>query len=205
MTGAGGSIDVYSELGLGTTISVLLPVTDEDAVPAAPPAVAGGDQRGHGETILLVEDEASLRELTSRILTRNGYQVCAAAGGGEAVQRASDPAQPVDLLLTDVVMPEMLGNEVAARVGAIRPGVRAVFMSGYAQPILDTHGVPSPDYDILEKPFTEAALLTRVRQAMQGPAAADQAAAPAPSFPEPRTSGRSDVAPGPARDRKPHL
>ena len=79
MTGAGGSIDVYSELGLGTTISVLLPVTDEDAVPAAPPAVAGGDQRGHGETILLVEAEASLRELTSRILTRTGYQVCAAA------------------------------------------------------------------------------------------------------------------------------
>ena len=88
------------------------------------------------------------------------------SGGAEAVRRASDPAQVIDLLLTDVVMPEMLGNEVAARVGAIRPGVPALFMSGYAQPILDTHGVPAPRYDILEKPFTEAALLSRVRKAM---------------------------------------
>ncbi len=172
VTGAGGSIEIYSEPGLGTTVSVLLPVTDEHAAPAAPQAAAGDGQRGHGETILLVEDEASLRKLTSRILTRNGYQVCVAASGGEAVQRASDPAQPIDLLLTNVVMPEMLGNEVAARIGAIRPGVRALFMSGYAQAILDSHGVPSPRYDILEKPFTEAALLTRVRQAMTAPRSA---------------------------------
>ena len=88
------------------------------------------------------------------------------ASGSEAVRRASDPDQPIDLLLTNVVMPEMLGNEVAARVGEIRPGVPALFMSGYAQPILDTHGIPSPRYDILEKPFTEAALLTRVRSAL---------------------------------------
>ncbi len=172
VTGAGGSIEVYSELGLGTTISVLLPVTDEETVPEAQPPAAGDGQRGHDETILLVEDEASLRELTRRILTRNGYQVCVAASGGEAVQRASNPAQPIDLLLTDVVMPEMLGNEVAVRVGAIRPGLPALFMSGYAQPILDSHGVPAPRYDILEKPFTEAALLTRVRQAMKAPRSA---------------------------------
>jgi len=86
--------------------------------------------------------------------------------GAEAVRRARDPAQPIDLLLTDVVMPEMLGNEVAARVVAVRPGVLALFMSGYAQPIPDSHGVPSPRFDILEKPFTEAALLSRVRQAI---------------------------------------
>ena len=172
VTGAGGSIEVYSELGMGTTISVLLPVTDEETVPEAQPPAAGDGQRGHDETILLVEDEASLRELTRRILTRSGYQVCVAASGGEAVQRASNPAQPIDLLLTDVVMPEMLGNEVAVRVGAIRPGLPALFMSGYAQPILDSHGVPAPRYDILEKPFTEAALLTRVRQAMKAPRSA---------------------------------
>ena len=167
VTSAGGSIEIYSELGLGTTVSVLLPVTDEDTPHIAAASAAARDvETGHGETILVVEDEASLRELTSRILTRNGYQVCVVASGSEAVHQASDPDQPIDLLLTNVVMPEMLGNEVAARVGELRPGIPALFMSGYAQPILDTHGIPSPCYDILEKPFTEAALLTRVRSAL---------------------------------------
>ena len=169
VTQASGSIEIYSEPGLGTTVSVLLPATDEDAEPVVAPAVSGADQRGHGETILLVEDEESLRDLTSRILTRSGYQVCVAATGSEAVRAASDPAQPVDLLLTNVVMPEMLGNEVAVRVGAVRPGLPALFISGYAQPILDTHGVPAPQFDILEKPFTEATLLSRVRQALGRP------------------------------------
>ncbi len=166
VTQAGGTIEVYSEPGLGTTISVLLPATDEDVAPDLAPDAGGDDLRGHGETILVVEDEESLRELTSRILTRNGYQVCVVSGGAEAVRRAGDPAQAIDLLLTDVVMPEMLGNEVAARIAAIRPGVPALFMSGYAQPILDTHGVPAPHYDILGKPFTEEALLSRVRNAL---------------------------------------
>jgi PAS domain S-box-containing protein len=166
VTQAGGTIEVYSEKGLGTTISVLLPATDEDVAPDLAPDADGDDLRGHGETILVVEDEESLRELTSRILTRNGYQVCVVSGGAEAVRRAGDPAQAIDLVLTDVVMPEMLGNEVAARIAAIRPGVPALFMSGYAQPILDTHGVPAPHYDILGKPFTEEALLSRVRNAL---------------------------------------
>jgi CheY-like chemotaxis protein len=166
VTGAGGSIEIYSEVGLGTTVSVLLPATDEDAAPAADPAVLGDDAHGRGETILLVEDEDSLRKLTNRILTHAGYVVCAAASGADAVRVAGDPAQLIDLLLTDVVMPEMLGNEVAARVGAARPGLPALFMSGYAQAILDAHGVPEPRYDIMEKPFTKAALLSRVRQAI---------------------------------------
>jgi PAS domain S-box-containing protein len=166
VTGAGGSIEIYSEVGLGTTVSVLLPATDEDAAPAADLAVSGDDTGAQGETILLVEDEASLRKLTNRILTHAGYMVCAAASGADAVRVAGDPAQLIDLLLTDVVMPEMLGNEVAARVGAARPGVPALFMSGYAQPILDAHGVGEPSFDIMEKPFTKAALLSRVRQAI---------------------------------------
>jgi CheY-like chemotaxis protein len=166
VTGAGGSIDVYSEVGLGTTISVLLPATDEDAAPAADLALGGDDALGRGETILLVEDEDSLRELTGRILTHAGYQVCVASNGADAVRMAGDPAQVIDLLLTDVVMPEMLGNEVAARVTAARPGLPALFMSGYAQAILDAHGVPEQGFEIVEKPFTKAALLSRVRQAI---------------------------------------
>jgi CheY-like chemotaxis protein len=166
VTQAGGSIEIYSEVGMGTTITVLLPATDEDVAPYLAPAGTIDDQRGHGETILLVEDEESLRQLTTRILTRNGYQVCAVGNGAEAVRRAGDTAQPITLLLTDVVMPGMLGNEVAARIGAIRPDVPALFMSGYAQPILDSHGVGASSFDILAKPFTESALLSRIRQAI---------------------------------------
>jgi len=153
-------------VGLGTTITVLLPATDEDVAPYLAPADTIDGQRGHGETILLVEDEESLRQLTTRILTRNGYQVRAVGNGAEAVRQAGDTAQPITLLLTDMVMPGMLGNEVAARIGAIRPDVPALFMSGYAQPILDSHGVGASSFDILAKPFTESALLSRVRQAI---------------------------------------
>jgi signal transduction histidine kinase/CheY-like chemotaxis protein len=184
ITGAGGYAQIYSEPGLGTTVTGLLAATSEQAArPQAPPAAP---PRGRGETILLVEDEISLQDLASRILTRNGYQVCAARTAAEAPSIAGDASQPIDLLLTDVVMPEMLGNEVAARVDELRPGVPALFMSGYAQPILDTHGIPSPHYDILEKPFTEAALLTRVRRALTRPAPAPAASpSPNPSLPQP--------------------
>ncbi len=167
VTGAGGSIDIYSEAGTGTTVNVLLPATDERAGPdAGSRSPADDDVRGHGETILLVEDEVSLRELARRILDDNGYHVCVADNGADAVRRAGDPAQPVDLLLTDVIMPEMLGHEVAARVAALRPETPALFLSGYAQPILDAQGVLLPGYDILEKPFTEVGLLSRVRKAL---------------------------------------
>lgn len=164
ITGAGGYAQIYSEPGIGTTVTGLLPATSEEASRSdVPPAAA---PRGRGETILLVEDEASLRELASRILTRNGYHVRAASTAAEAPGNAEDTGQPIDLLLTDVVMPEMLGNEVARRVHAIRPALPVLYMSGYAQPILDTHGAFAGQIDLLEKPFTEATLLTRVRRAI---------------------------------------
>ena len=164
ITGAGGYVQIYSEPGMGTTVTGLLPATSEEAAssqapPAAPP-------RGRGETILLVEDEASLQELASRLLTRNGYQVCVALTASAAPGIAADTGQIIDLLLTDVVMPEILGNEVARRVHAVRPALPVLYMSGYAQPILDTHGAFANQIDLLEKPFTEATLLTRVRRAI---------------------------------------
>jgi hypothetical protein len=167
ITGAGGTIDVYSEPGLGTAISVLLPATTESApAPAGAGEGEAASPEGRGERVLLVEDESSLRELTGRILSRHGYQVRAEATGSGAIDWARAPGHAVDLLLTDVVMPEMMGNEVAAAVRDIVPGVPALYMSGYAQPILDSHGVPALSIDILEKPFTEAALLARVRRAI---------------------------------------
>jgi CheY-like chemotaxis protein len=86
----------------------------------------------------------------------------------DALRRASDLSQPIDLLLTDAIMPGLLGNELAARIRALRPGLPVVYMSGYAQPILDTQGALDPHSDLLEKPFAETTLLTRVQRAMHG-------------------------------------
>jgi signal transduction histidine kinase/CheY-like chemotaxis protein len=164
ITGAGGYAQIYSEPGLGTTVTGLLPATSEETASTETPSAAV--PRGRGETILLVEDEAGLQELASRILTGNGYHVRVAATAPEAPGIAGDAGQPIDLLLTDVVMPEMLGNEVARRVRAVRPALPVLYMSGYAQPILDTHGAFAGQIDLLEKPFTEATLLTHVRRAI---------------------------------------
>ena len=166
VTGLGGTIDIYSEKGLGTTVNVLLPVTEQATVAAAEPERPQEDLRGHGEAILLAEDEESLRTMATRILSRNGYQVRSAGSGAEAVRQAADPANPVDLLVTDMVMPGMLGIEVVARIRAARPQLPALFISGYAQQVLDFHGIPAQNHDILQKPFTEAGLLSRVRRAL---------------------------------------
>ncbi len=165
ITGAGGYAGLYSEPGIGTTVTLLLPATDQAPGPAPgpqAPAAAGG----RGETILVAEDEESLAALVHRILTRNGYRVHAATTPHDALTRASDLDQHIDLLLTDAVMPGMLGNEVAATVQALRPGLPVLYMSGYAQPILDTHGALDPQIDLLEKPFSETTLLTRIRHAL---------------------------------------
>ena len=166
VSGLGGTIDIYSEVGLGTTMSVLLPVTGQDVTAPAEPAPDYAGLRGQGERILLVEDEEGLRAMAGRLLARNGYQVTAARDGADAVRLAQDPAERIDLLVTDMIMPGMLGNEVAERVRAARPRVPALFVSGYAEPVLDFHGIPAADVDIVQKPFTEAVLLSRVRRAL---------------------------------------
>jgi PAS domain S-box-containing protein len=168
ITQAGGTVQIYSEPGLGTTFTVLIPASHETAAPASRvPAPAAEDQRGSGEVILLVEDEESLRQLAHRILTGHGYRVHQARTGPAAVHYAADPAHRVDLLLTDVVMPEMLGTDVAEGVRQHRPGMPVLYMSGYAQPILASHGADGPEMNILEKPFTEATLLTRIHEALR--------------------------------------
>jgi PAS domain S-box-containing protein len=186
VTGLGGTIDLYSEKGLGTTVSVLLPVTEQVAAAAAEPDLPREDLRGHGESILLVEDEESLRTMATRILARNGYLVCSAENGADAVGRAAAPGFPVDLLVTDMVMPGMLGVEVVTRVRTTRPRLPVLFISGYAQQVLDFHGIAARDHDILQKPFAEAALLTRVRQALNRASIPAQRG-PAPTVPDPAT------------------
>jgi PAS domain S-box-containing protein len=177
ITQAGGTIQIYSEPGMGTTISALLPAASGILTPApAAPLPTSEGLRGHGEAILLVEDEESLRELAYRILTRNDYRVHQSPDAPHAVFFASNPAQRIDLLLTDIVMPDMLGTQVAAQIRQHRPSLPVLYMSGYAQPVLDSHGAARASMDILEKPFTEATLLTRIYQALH----------PAPRAPAPR-------------------
>jgi PAS domain S-box-containing protein len=172
ITQAGGQAQISSEPGLGTMVSALLPATDGAPVtgggPAGPPAHAHARGQGQGQAILVAEDEPSLAQLVERILSRSGYRVLGATSPAAALGHVSDLGQPIDLLITDAVMPEMLGNELAARARAVRPGLPVLYMSGYAQPVLDVQGALDPQAELLEKPFSEAALLRRVHRALPG-------------------------------------
>jgi CheY-like chemotaxis protein len=163
---AGGDIRIYSEPGKGTTFTITLPVTGEAASVFAEPAPS--PRATTGETIMVVEDEAALREVTKRILTRNGYQVITAASGPEAVAIATAWPGEIHLLVTDVVMPHMLGREVAEKMRAVKPGIGVLFMSGYARPVLASQGRLDPNVALVEKPFSETDLLAMVGQVLNG-------------------------------------
>jgi len=107
-----------------------------------------------------------MRDLTVRVLLRNGYRVIAAAGGTDALVAASEHHGAIDLLLTDVVMPHMLGKELADRITRARPDTRVLFMSGYAQPVLASQGTLDPGVALLGKPFTRSVLLSKVREVL---------------------------------------
>jgi CheY-like chemotaxis protein len=163
VTGAGGHVQIYSEPGLGTTFTVLLPATD---APMPELADRREPRRGHGETILVVEDEAAMLEVTRRLLEGGGYEVLTARGGEGALRIAAGHPGEIHLLLTDVVMPGMLGKEVAVKVSELRPGIPVLYMSGYAQAVIGPMGDLSAGHTILDKPFTEAALFERVADAL---------------------------------------
>jgi hypothetical protein len=165
VTQAGGSIEVYSEPGLGTRVSVLLPATDQ-AVTADDVTLDAPVSRAV-ETVLVVEDSDDLREVVDRILTKSGYQVIVATGGAEALEASRKFAGHIDLLLTDVVMPHMLGNELAPQLIEARPDLRVLYMSGFAQPALAANGKLQPGVTLLDKPFNEPTLLARVREVLE--------------------------------------
>jgi hypothetical protein len=163
ITQAGGHVRIYSEPGIGTTLTALLPVTEQarTAATAPPPAET---QRGHGEIILVVEDEAAMREVTRRILDRNGYHVVAAASGKEALHILASELEHIDVLLTDVIMPHMQGRELADKICFLQPTAQVVFMSGYTQGLLGAQGVLEPGVRLIEKPFSEASLLAKLHE-----------------------------------------
>ncbi|HEY8863498.1 MAG TPA: ATP-binding protein [Candidatus Dormibacteraeota bacterium] len=161
---AGGDISIYSEVGRGTRVHVLLPAADEAPKPSEDEAV---QPRAEGSaTILVVEDADDLREITELILARNGYRVITAANGPEALEAAKNHAGTIDLLLTDVVMPHMHGPELVERIAASRPEIRVLYMSGYAQPMVDNGGTLDDGVLLIEKPFTEPVLLDKVEHAL---------------------------------------
>jgi PAS domain S-box-containing protein len=164
---AGGYVGLYSEPGLGTRVTVLLPATDLPPV-AEEPAQTSVHEPAR-ETILVVEDDQDLRDVVERILTSSGYQVITAGSGRKAIEAARAHDGHIDLLLTDVVMPQMQGNELARLISSDRPDLRVLFMSGYAQPALGASGTLGPGAILLEKPFTEPTILALVRRVLEAP------------------------------------
>ncbi len=164
ITQSGGVAHIYSEPGLGMAFTALLPATVE--VSRAHDQSAARRAPGGGETVLVVEDEDGVRDVTERILARNGYSVLTASNGPAAIELAEHHHGRIDLLVTDVVMPKMLGKEVAERIAEQRPGIRILYMSGYAQPVLGSKGTLEEGVTLVEKPFSELTLLTKVREVL---------------------------------------
>ena len=164
---SGGWIWVYSEVGRGTAFKVYLPATDAPVAVTQPVALPVPRAMA-SETVLVAEDQDDVRALTKRVLEREGYEVLAAASGGDALVLADCYAGRIHLLLTDVVMPGLSGRDVAERLGASRPGIRVLFMSGYTHNVIAQRGVLEPGTAFLSKPFTPETLAAKVRDVLDG-------------------------------------
>jgi PAS domain S-box-containing protein len=162
---SGGFIWVYSEPGRGATFKIYLPLVDGSAEVIDHPEGNGAAPTGT-ETILLVEDEEAVRAVVRQALERHGYRVVAAADGAAAIRMLGAAEQPVHMLITDVVMPGMSGRQLAAEFATMRPNARILFMSGYTTDAVVRHGVLDPGIAYLQKPFSPAALLRKVRQVL---------------------------------------
>jgi PAS domain S-box-containing protein len=167
---ANGIIDLDSHIGRGTTVEIYLPATSVRA-PRAGQDMERVSASGTGETVLVVEDETAVRKMAERILGSSGYSVLSAGSGNEALDICARAEQEIDLLLTDVIMPEMLGPDLANRITGTRAGLRVLYMSGYGNeavgqlPLVDGAG-------FIEKPFSAEDLLNGVRGVLDSPIAA---------------------------------
>jgi two-component system cell cycle sensor histidine kinase/response regulator CckA len=163
----GGAIDIASAPGSGTTFRTYLPCVDAPLEEAPTGAGAPPVPRGH-ETLLLVEDDAAVRLVIGDTLRSHGYHVLVAPDGRKALEAAAAESGPISLVLTDVLMPEMSGPEVARALGVSRPGVRVVYMSGYTDDEVSRHGVLEAGVRYLQKPFDAKVLARAVREALDG-------------------------------------
>jgi PAS domain S-box-containing protein len=159
----GGDIWVYSEPGRGTTLKMYFPAFAETSGTPAVTKPEPPTEVGTG-TILLVEDEKAVRDLTVRMLQRLGYNVLVAASGSEAIEIAGSYPDPISILLTDVVMPNMSGRQVADQLLSARPGLKVLYLSGYTDTTVIHHGVPETGVDFLPKPFSRDVLAKKMRE-----------------------------------------
>jgi CheY-like chemotaxis protein len=160
-----GFINVNSEPGRGSTFNIYLPrlVADENTDKAVPEnkAAAGGT-----ETILLVEDEPTILRMTRMMLERNGYSVLSTASPSEAVEKATNHSGSIDLLMTDVVMPELNGKDLAEQITMLFPNIRIFFMSGYTADVIAHRGVLDAGVAFIQKPFSMTDLMVKVREVL---------------------------------------
>jgi two-component system, cell cycle sensor histidine kinase and response regulator CckA len=163
---AGGNVWVHSELGKGTTFKIYLPRVDAE-VDVPRPQAAPATLRGT-ETILVVEDEEQVRTIVVNILRRQGYQVMSAPHGEEALLICQRCPGPIHLLLTDVVMPQISGPELAKRLALTRPAMKVLCMSGYSDDSIVRHGVVETGVAFIQKPITLTSLAKKVREVLDG-------------------------------------
>jgi CheY-like chemotaxis protein len=165
---AGGHISLESEVGQGTTIRIHLPALAERP-PDRTNANAAATGRG-SETILLVEDEEAVRQLTVLSLQRFGYKVLAAASGEEALELMTEKPAEIHLLLTDVVMPGMSGRELSEQLKEKQPALKVLYLSGYTDDAIVRHGILQAEVAFLQKPYSPRTLVTKVREVLDSPA-----------------------------------
>jgi two-component system cell cycle sensor histidine kinase/response regulator CckA len=162
---SGGSIWVYSEVGHGTTFKIYLPRVQSAATSPSAPSGTPGRTSGT-ETVLVVEDEAAIREIAKRILAAAGYQVLAARNGNDALALAETHSAPIHLVLTDVVMPELGGVALVERLHATRPELKVLYMSGYSDEAVAQRGKPGAPIHFVAKPFSADTLTRKVREVL---------------------------------------
>ncbi|HOL72340.1 MAG TPA: PAS domain S-box protein [Bryobacteraceae bacterium] len=164
---SGGEIWVYSEPGQGTTFKVYFPRVDEAVSP--PEAFTTVDERRGTETVLVVEDEEGVRELIAEMLRQRGYTVLTAENGVEALRVSAEHTGPIHLLVTDVVMPQMSGKQLADTLVSLRPDIKVLYLSGYTEYSMVHHGVLEPGFQFLGKPFSRETLVRKIREVLDAP------------------------------------
>jgi two-component system, cell cycle sensor histidine kinase and response regulator CckA len=163
---SGGFIWVYSEPGRGASFKIYLPRTDNEKEPGSSAESKEMARVSGTETLLVVEDECAVRDLVCGVLESAGYAVLLASRGEEAIQIAKAHQTPIDLLLTDVVMPQMGGRELAKAIEIMDPKIKVVYMSGYAEKAIVHQGILEPGAVLIQKPFTPDALLRKIREVL---------------------------------------